>query len=112
MGKLSIGEVVFVPFPYSDLSGAKLRPAVVLASAERDDWLLCQVTSRSYTDTGAVILRPADFASGSLMAESYARPAKLFTAHESLVRRQVGQLEPETLSRIVERTVAVLRGTH
>ena len=112
MGQLSRGEVVFVPFPYSDLSGVKLRPAVVLAPADRGDWLLCQVTSKAYADAGAVTLEQSDFAAGSLLVTSYARPAKLFTAQESLVRRQVGQLKPETFSRIVERTVEVLRGTH
>ena len=40
----AIGQVVLVPFPFSDLAGAKLRPAVVLADAGRDDWVLCQVT--------------------------------------------------------------------
>jgi hypothetical protein len=41
----STGSVVLVPFPFSDLSQAKLRPAVVLASGDRNDWVLCQVTS-------------------------------------------------------------------
>jgi len=36
------GGVVLVPFPFSDLSEAKLRPAVVLADAGRGDWILCQ----------------------------------------------------------------------
>jgi mRNA interferase MazF len=36
------GAVVLVPFPFSDLSQAKLRPAVVLAEAGRGDWVLCQ----------------------------------------------------------------------
>ena len=39
------GEIVLVPFPFSDLSQAKLWPAVVLADAGRGDWILCQVTS-------------------------------------------------------------------
>jgi mRNA interferase MazF len=41
----SVGSVVLVPFPVSDLSLSKLRPAVVLADAGRGDWILCQVTS-------------------------------------------------------------------
>lgn len=39
------GSVLLVPFPFSDLSRAKLRPAVVLADSDRGDWILCQVTS-------------------------------------------------------------------
>ena len=42
------GVVVLVPFPFSDLSQAKLRPAVVLAHAGRGDWILCQITSQQY----------------------------------------------------------------
>lgn len=41
------GSVVLVPFSFSDLTQAKLRPAVVLADAERGDWILCQITSKS-----------------------------------------------------------------
>ena len=40
------GAVVLVRFPFSDLSETKLRPAVLLADAERGDWVLCQVTSK------------------------------------------------------------------
>ncbi len=41
----SAGSVVLVPFPFSDLSQSKLRPAVVLADAGRGDWIPCQLTS-------------------------------------------------------------------
>jgi mRNA interferase MazF len=39
-----------VPFPFSDLSQSRLRPAIVLADAARGDWILCQVTSNPYAD--------------------------------------------------------------
>lgn len=74
------GAVVLVPFPFSDLSQAKLRPDVVLADAGRGDWTLWQVTSNPYGDPRAVELREASFATGSLHRLSYARPGKLFTA--------------------------------
>jgi hypothetical protein len=57
----SAGEVVLVPFPFSDLSQSKLRPAVCLADAGRGDWVLCQVTSNPYGDPLAVPLSAADF---------------------------------------------------
>ena len=50
----SVGTIVLVRFPFSDLSRSKLRPAVVLADTGRNDWVLCQVTSQSYTDPKAV----------------------------------------------------------
>jgi len=63
---LSADLVVLVRFPFSDLSQTKLRPPVVLADAGRGDWILCQVTSKSYADSAAVVLETADFQRGSL----------------------------------------------
>ena len=70
----SRGSVVLLRFPFSDLSQSKLRPAVVLASADRDDWILCQLTSKPYGDGRAIQITDADFATGGLHLVSYARP--------------------------------------
>ena len=68
----SAGEVVLVPFPFSDLSQSKVRPAVCLADAGRGDWVLCQITSRAYGDPAATPLDARDFASGVLLVASFA----------------------------------------
>jgi mRNA interferase MazF len=90
----SAGKVVVVPFPFSDLSESKLRPALVLAAAGRGDFVLCQITSKPYADHAAVELGEGDFSEGSLRRVSYARPGKLFTANESLIVGVVGELTP------------------
>ncbi|NJK51587.1 MAG: hypothetical protein HC936_00355 [Leptolyngbyaceae cyanobacterium SU_3_3] len=46
MARFVKGEVVIVPFPFSDLTQAKRRPALVVASLTGDDVILCQVTSQ------------------------------------------------------------------
>jgi len=97
-----------VPFPFSDLSQAKLRPAVVLANAGRGDWILCQVTSKPYGDARAIMLVDAGFATGSLRVTSYARPGKLFTANRSLMVAQVGNLKAEPFKQIIEAVVGIL----
>lgn len=104
------GAVVLVPFPFSDLSQSKLRPAVVLADAERDDWILCQVTSKPYGDKRALTLSDASFKQGALPLTSYARPAKLFTANRTLMTRQVALLTAESLKQIVDAVIELLRG--
>jgi mRNA interferase MazF len=103
------GSVVLVPFPFSDLSRAKLRPAVVLADAGRGDWILCQITSKPYADAVAVLLRDIDFSQGSLQLDSYARPGKLFTAHQSLIAAEAGKLKPEALAQVTNAVVRLLR---
>lgn len=104
----SAGSVVLIRFPFSDLSQVKLRPAVVLADADRGDWILCQITSNSYSDPRAVFLSNDDFASGSLRVGSYARPGKLFTANESLMASQAGVLTDEAFERVIEAVVNLL----
>ena len=107
----SIGEVVLVPFPFSDLSQSKVRPAICLANAGRGDWVLCQITSSPYGDPAAVPLDAPDFASGGLLVASFARPGKLFTAHTGLLVRSVGVLNSVAFSRVLSAVIAVLQPT-
>lgn len=105
----SAGTVVLVTFPFSDLSQAKLRPAVVLAKAGKNDWILAQITSNAYSDPRVIKLTDDNFSSGSLRMVSYARPAKLFTANNRLISAQVGRLTSDTLQQIVEAVCELLR---
>ena len=110
MGIPSIGSVVVLPYPYSDLSRLKKRPAIVVADAERGDWLLCQVTSKSYADIHAVTLTNVYFATGSLPVVSYARPGKLFTAHESLFQSETGILTDTAYQGVIQAMINFLQG--
>jgi mRNA interferase MazF len=103
------GEVVLVPFPFSDLSQAKVRPALCLADAGRGDWVLCQITSSPYGDPAAIPLGTSDFAAGGLLVASFVRPGKLFTAHAGLMVRSVGALNPTAFARALSAVVGVLQ---
>jgi mRNA interferase MazF len=69
--KLARRQVVLLPFPFSDLSASKLRPALVLADAGRGDWLLCQITSQPFGDVQAVTLLDSDFVQGGLRMSGF-----------------------------------------
>jgi mRNA interferase MazF len=109
MGVFTAGQVVIVHFPFSDLTASKLRPAIVLAEAGRGDWILCQITSKSYGDSRAIQLDAGDFANGSLRLISYARPGKLFTAHATLVSEAVGNLRTEKFLVIRDAVVRMIQ---
>ena len=111
MGLFAAGQVVAVPFPYSDLSGNKLRPVLLLASAGHDDWIISQITSNPFADPLAIPLTPTSFASGGLRHTSYVRPAKLFTANETLIAAHLGVLKGEVLQQVRESVIAVIRST-
>ncbi len=109
MGPHPAGAIVLVRFPFSDLSQTRLRPAVVLADVGRGDRILCQVTSKPYSDTRAVTIDEEDFTKGSLRVTSYARPGKLFTANRDLIASEIAALKPESLQRLVDAVVDLLR---
>ena len=108
MAKFSVGDIVFVRFPFSDLSRQKLRPALVLADATKDDYILCQITSQSYHDQYVVQLDGSSFIHGQLIKTSYVRPAKLFTAHLSIIEKVVAHVKPGVRQEVVSQIVALL----
>lgn len=108
MVRPSAGDVIILPFPFSDLTENKVRPAIVLARANQSDWILCQITSNPYGDSQAIVIERTDFASGMLRITSYARPSKLFTASDKLFLSVVGTLKPEKLKGIRDAIIAIL----
>ncbi|SNS90693.1 mRNA interferase MazF [Granulicella rosea] len=109
MGLFAAGEVVLFPFPFSDLSGNKLRPVLLLVSVSRADWIGCQITSNPYSDPHAVVLTPASFTQGGLQLLSYARPGKLFTANESIFVRSLGKLADGMLKDVRDSVVSLIQ---
>ena len=109
METFAAGAVVLVSFPFSDLTKSKLRPAVVLAYVGRNDHVLCQVTSKPYSDTTAIEIDETGLRSGSLQRVSYARPGKLFTTNARLISRQLGILKAQGQDAVVEAVVTLMR---
>jgi|SRR5882724_4217292 len=110
MARFVNGDLVVVPFPFTDLSTAKVRPALVLAVLTRGDLILCQITSQAAGHPEAVAILPADFEpGGQLQRASFALPHRVVTANESCVRRSIGRLKPDKLNYIRERVCSAIR---
>ncbi len=93
------GDIVLVPFPFSDLTAAKRRPAVVLwAHPARVDFLLAFISSQRIrgSEVGDVPLLPThpEFSLTGLAAPSKIRTTKLVTLSGALLRRWLGRLGP------------------
>jgi mRNA interferase MazF len=109
MGVPAIGEIALVPFPFSDLSSAKIRPALALANVGRGDWVLRQITTNPYGDRHAILLDPTRFSRGGLKATSFVRPGKLFTANNNLIVRSVAKLDDSAFAAVLDAVVTLLR---
>ena len=64
MAKLIKGDVVVLPFPFTDLTASKKRPAVILADIKGSDYIMLQVTSKNVKDSYAIPLSENDFQIG------------------------------------------------
>lgn len=103
------GEVVIIPFPFSDLSGSKRRPALVLTDLPGDDILLCQITSQSTGDRYAVPLHVSDFTSGSLPVASFIRPARIFTADKHIIIRKAGTISTPLMQQVIHTIIGIIQ---
>lgn len=109
MGKFTVGEVVLVYFPFSNLKGQKIRPALVLAIVEFNNLILCQITSRSYSSKIALKIESSDFSEGKLPVDSYVRPDKLFTAETSIIKSPAGKLKKSVYNKILKKVRGVFK---
>ena len=109
MARFVKGDVIVVPFPFSDSTQAKRRPALVLAELPGDDRILCQITSQRVRDEYAIELDDADFEEGSLRQKSNIRPNRIFTCDTHIMLHSVGHLSVAKVSEVVEKVVEILR---
>lgn len=100
MGAFVTGDVVVAPFPFSDLSAAKKRPALVVATFTGNDIILCQITSQAVADSYAVPLLDRDFMSGGLRQVSNVRPNRLFTAETSIILYRAGTISAAKMQEV------------
>lgn len=94
------GEVVLIPFPFSDLQAAKRRPVLILRSCERfGDFLAAAITSQAGHEDGC-ILSANDLAEGELPKTSWVRVSKLYTLNRDCVFNRFGALNPEAFAKV------------
>jgi mRNA interferase MazF len=102
------GDIVVIPFPFSDLSGSKKRPALVLADLQGDDIILCQITSQQIKDTYAIPVKNSDFKTGKLTVPSNIRPNRIFTADKNIIIRKVASLSEPAVNAVVQKIIDII----
>ena len=101
------GDVVLVPFPFTDLSTAKQRPALVVSAdhfnATRNDVLVAAITSQ--VPPGLAVdefLIPQNaLAACGLPKPSVIRLSKLVALHQRLLIKRLGAIRPPPLLQVL-----------
>lgn len=99
-----IGDVVLIPFPFSDLSSNKTRPAVIVSvedfEKETGNFTVAMVTSVPHNTSYDYELK--DWKNANLLSPSWVR-VKLATLAPSLVRFKPGKLTESDLAEVDKR---------
>ena len=102
------GDVVVIPFPFSDLSSIKLRPALIIVELPNCDVMLCQIASKQETDGFPIGINKKDFSSGGLDPLSFVRPNRIFTDEKSIIKYRTGSINIEKQKEVRDKIVSLL----
>ncbi len=92
------GAIVLVSFPFSDLSGKKVRPACILADDGRDVTLAFISSVIKNQGPFDLVLKPDK--TNNLKKESLLKTSKIATLSKSIIHGKIGYLKPETVSQM------------
>ena len=108
MAEFIKGDIVVVPFPFSNLSEVKKRPAFVVNELKGDDVILCQITSQTIKDKYSVAIKKTDFVSGSLSVNSNVRPNRIFTADKNIIFYKVGSIKENKTKEVIQKIIEIV----
>lgn len=101
-----VGDIVESPFPYTDLSMAKVRPVLLLSDVGMGDWITCEITTRRSRRRGTIVIDSGDFTYGGLPRPSTARFDCLHAINNGVFHRTMGHLNDDKTQEIL----AAVRG--
>ncbi len=100
------GEIIVVPFPFSDLSNVKQRPVLVLSknidNQTSDDVITCGITSNLKNTKYSVLINNNDLEKGEIPAKSRIKIDKLFTLDKDIIKKRVAKINKTTLLKVKE----------
>ncbi len=102
---LKKGDIILVPFPFTDLSTTKLRPAVVLwVDSSGIDITVCFISSQNVSNISSeeFIIETTDpeFSQTGLKVTSKVRVSRIVTIERNLITRKLGKLETNLLQKL------------
>ena len=102
------GTIILVPFPFTDLSGHKVRPALVLhAPKNGNDFVVCFISSNQKVKIGSFDLKLKASLHNGLKVDSVIKVAKLATLEKRIALGEIGSLD-EKIMRDVDYKIKII----
>ena len=97
-------EIVLLPYPFTDLEGTKVRPALVLSNNDfnkkSDDCIIIPLTTVIKDEPYSILINQEDLSSGKLLRPSRIRVDKIFTVEKRLVMMKIGTVNNITFEKV------------
>ncbi len=101
---ISQRDIVLLSFPFSDLKGSKVRPALVLSNnsynSKFEDFVAVPLTTRIKSREYSVLLTNDDLEKGELIIESRVKVDRIFSVSKRLVRMAIARINRQTHNKI------------
>ena len=98
------GDVILIPYPFSDLSSIKVRPGLVVSNDKYNkvsrDLVCVPLTSVLKKEKYSVLLNPEDMIKGKLIKKSKVKCGKVFCVDKKVVRMKIGRVNQEVFLKI------------
>lgn len=111
---ISQRDVVLLSFPFSDLRGSKVRPAIVLSNdrynRRSEDFVAAPLTSNLKLRDYAILITNDQLETGRLIVDSKVKVDRVFSVNQQLVRMKIGRAKAEIHEKIISTLFELLRG--
>ncbi len=99
------GEIILVPFPFTDMSKSKLRPVLIISNASysktSSDFVCCGITSNLSNKNNSVLINNTDVIDGILQKKSRIKFSNIFTLQKDSAIKRIGQLNSKKLDIVI-----------
>jgi mRNA interferase MazF len=98
------GDIILIPYPYTDLTNSKQRPAVIISkdSSNKHSYIVAKITSVIRGDKFSFPITESDI-DRELKYESEVRTNEVFTVSHTIVIKKFASFKKETLRRLIEK---------
>ena len=100
--KYKQGDIILLPFPYTDLSNTKQRPAVIISKDDinKQNYIVAKITSVIRGDRFSFLIDSSDI-DRELKYQSEVRTNEVFTVSPGIIIKKFASFKKEPLKRLI-----------
>ena len=99
--KYNKGDIILIPFPFTDLTGMKKRPAIIISGNKLNstkDRICCLITSNPEAE--GITIKQENYTEQPLPYKSKVKPQRIFTISTNIILKQLSTVNKEFQERI------------